>query len=294
MESLVQEWDVHPADSVVDRIGNTGPRPLRQHEYCELDIEQPDKSATARSGETNGRNVDEAWLDATTDSVDGYTAVDDGGSGRHEWAYTRVARDGEKIGTQFVHGMKTCIVVRRRTSDRISTVATNPERVGLNTLQYQQSRRKKYVTSGCLCCTFVLKPVIAEFNGYHSDENMVEVVKDMVVENTRVSQLSLGLSINRKLRSDETASKQLMGQLMAHAFRSASGGAINQTSKKPSMRLQMGHDDLAGSRHWWRWLAYGLFSKRARALSSLEDLSLISIGRIAEEDVEAFSAILNS
>ncbi|KAE9264082.1 hypothetical protein PF008_g32200, partial [Phytophthora fragariae] len=65
--------------------------------------------------------ADEAWLDATTDSVDDYAAVDSSGvtdrkhvasesldgcdqRGRREWAYIRVARDGVKDGTQFVHG----------------------------------------------------------------------------------------------------------------------------------------------------------------------------------------------
>ncbi|EGZ08202.1 hypothetical protein PHYSODRAFT_288819, partial [Phytophthora sojae] len=39
---------------------------------------QVSNSALGSERETNGRNVDEAWLDAATDSVDGYTAVDDG------------------------------------------------------------------------------------------------------------------------------------------------------------------------------------------------------------------------
>ncbi|KAF4028385.1 hypothetical protein GN244_ATG19942 [Phytophthora infestans] len=69
---------------------------------------------------------------------------------------------------------------------------------------------------------------------------------------------------------------------------------VNQSTRKFEMLLEMDPDDPTTSRHWWRWLAYALFSKRARACSALESLALSQIGGMSVSDVEAFSAILTS
>jgi len=46
--------------------------------------------------------------------------------------------------------------------------------------------------------------------------------------------------------------------------------------------------------NYWKWLAYGLFSKRARTFSSLESLSLIRIARMCRVEMEAFAALVAS
>ncbi|KAG1702309.1 hypothetical protein DVH05_010098 [Phytophthora capsici] len=46
--------------------------------------------------------------------------------------------------------------------------------------------------------------------------------------------------------------------------------------------------------HWWQWIAYAFFSKRARTLSSLEGLSLKNIERMTTAEMEAFCGILTS
>ncbi|KAF1781003.1 hypothetical protein GQ600_15856 [Phytophthora cactorum] len=44
----------------------------------------------------------------------------------------------------------------------------------------------------------------------------------------------------------------------------------------------------------WKWLAYGLFSKRARAYSALESAALNQIDALSDVDMEAFLSVLNS
>ncbi|KAE9311582.1 hypothetical protein PF008_g20180 [Phytophthora fragariae] len=68
--------------------------------------------------------------------------------------------------------------------------------------------------------------------------------------------------------------------------------AVSRTTSKLSLRLQMREDQ--DSVKWWKWLAYGLFSKQARARSSIESLAFISIRSMSTEDVEAFAAVLSS
>ncbi|EGZ08192.1 hypothetical protein PHYSODRAFT_319063 [Phytophthora sojae] len=69
--------------------------------------------------------------------------------------------------------------------------------------------------------------------------------------------------------------------------------ATSQTTKRLSMQLEMDLDDNS-SVHWWKWLAYALFSKRAKACSAVEALALISIRSMSVEDIEAFAAVLVS
>lgn len=68
----------------------------------------------------------------------------------------------------------------------------------------------------------------------------------------------------------------------------------NQATSKLSLRLRMDLDDPVSSREWWKWLAYGIFSKRAQSQSRLETLALVSISCMRVEDMEAFSAILDA
>ncbi|KAJ8574753.1 hypothetical protein ON010_g4460 [Phytophthora cinnamomi] len=69
--------------------------------------------------------------------------------------------------------------------------------------------------------------------------------------------------------------------------------ATSQTTKKLSMQLEMDMDG-DSSVHWWKWLAYALFSRRSQAHSAVEVLALISIRSMSVEDIEAFAAVLAS
>ncbi|KAL3670235.1 hypothetical protein V7S43_004548 [Phytophthora oleae] len=70
--------------------------------------------------------------------------------------------------------------------------------------------------------------------------------------------------------------------------------AVNQTTKNLSMLLEMNPEEPILSEHWWKWLAYSLFSKRARASSALESLAFLRIGSMSIPDIQAFSSILES
>ncbi|KAF1779760.1 hypothetical protein GQ600_22310 [Phytophthora cactorum] len=69
---------------------------------------------------------------------------------------------------------------------------------------------------------------------------------------------------------------------------------INHMTKNLSIALELEPDSDTESRHWWRWLAYGLFSHRARKHSILEHLALDSIIHLSVEDVDNFAAVLSS
>ncbi|KAL3670810.1 hypothetical protein V7S43_003996 [Phytophthora oleae] len=66
---------------------------------------------------------------------------------------------------------------------------------------------------------------------------------------------------------------------------------INQTAKKFSIRAEK--RTIMGGKPW-KWIAYGLFSKRAPAYSTLEYAALNQIDSLTDLDVEAFVAVLNS
>ncbi|KAK1941292.1 hypothetical protein P3T76_007158 [Phytophthora citrophthora] len=70
--------------------------------------------------------------------------------------------------------------------------------------------------------------------------------------------------------------------------------AVNQTTKNLSMLLEMNPEEPIMSGHWWKWLAYSLFSKRARTSSALESLAFLRIGSMSISDIHAFSTILES
>ncbi|KAG7381437.1 hypothetical protein PHYPSEUDO_006015 [Phytophthora pseudosyringae] len=83
--------------------------------------------------------------------------------------------------------------------------------------------------------------------------------------------------------------------MSSHSFEAmCSAIVVNQTTSKLSMLLEMDPEEPATSQHWWRWLAYALFSKRTRASSSLESLALLRIGSMSIADIEAFSSVLAS
>eukprot|EP00644_Phytophthora_capsici_P003895 jgi/Phyca11/564570/estExt2_Genewise1.C_PHYCAscaffold_150300 len=69
---------------------------------------------------------------------------------------------------------------------------------------------------------------------------------------------------------------------------------VNQTTRNLSMLLEISPEEPIRSGHWWKWLAYSLFSKRARASSAVESLAFLRIGSMSISDIHAFSTILES
>lgn len=65
--------------------------------------------------------------------------------------------------------------------------------------------------------------------------------------------------------------------------------AVNKTTRDLSIQLRT---NLATSAAWWQWLAYAMFSPRARASSVLESLTLTSITSLSVADMTAFAAML--
>ncbi|KAG1702308.1 hypothetical protein DVH05_010097 [Phytophthora capsici] len=66
---------------------------------------------------------------------------------------------------------------------------------------------------------------------------------------------------------------------------------LTQTTKKLSIKMSPKAKD---RRDWWKWLAYGCFSERARTHSSLETLILTDIEDMSVVDMGDFSAVLSS
>lgn len=66
---------------------------------------------------------------------------------------------------------------------------------------------------------------------------------------------------------------------------------INQTTKKITMRAEK--RTISGEDKWM-WLAYGLFSKRARAFSALEVFYLNQIDSLDASEVKALSDVMHS
>ncbi|KAG3082220.1 hypothetical protein PC121_g6187 [Phytophthora cactorum] len=69
---------------------------------------------------------------------------------------------------------------------------------------------------------------------------------------------------------------------------------VGQTVKNLSMILLFGEYAGTSSEDWWKYIAYGFFSKRARDRSSLESLALVNIPTLVIEDMEGFPAIANA
>ncbi|KAG7378876.1 hypothetical protein PHYPSEUDO_009412 [Phytophthora pseudosyringae] len=68
----------------------------------------------------------------------------------------------------------------------------------------------------------------------------------------------------------------------------------SQTTKRLSLSLWLDPKDANNSATRWKWLAYALFSKQARASSALESLTLSSIGSMSIADMEAFATVLTA
>ncbi|KAG6961957.1 hypothetical protein JG687_00007412 [Phytophthora cactorum] len=69
---------------------------------------------------------------------------------------------------------------------------------------------------------------------------------------------------------------------------------VNPMTKVFSVDLEIEPDNDRESRHWWRWLAYGLLSNRACRHAIVEDLVLESVGHLRVKDVDNFAAVMSS
>lgn len=68
---------------------------------------------------------------------------------------------------------------------------------------------------------------------------------------------------------------------------------VAQTTKALTLLLEVDPVDQGVSGHWWKWLAYALFSRRVRSCSSITHLTLDSVGRLSTQDAEIFTAMLS-
>lgn len=64
----------------------------------------------------------------------------------------------------------------------------------------------------------------------------------------------------------------------------------NQMTEKIALSLEEAPDDFSS---WYAWMAYGIFTKRARTYSSLDDV-ILTVGSMSEEDVAPVGRILAS
>ncbi|KAG7378875.1 hypothetical protein PHYPSEUDO_009411 [Phytophthora pseudosyringae] len=67
---------------------------------------------------------------------------------------------------------------------------------------------------------------------------------------------------------------------------------LTQTTRKLTLRMNL--NDQKDRRNWWKWLAYGCFSERARTRSALEKLVLTDVDDMNIVDMDAFSTVVSS
>ncbi|KAG1707078.1 hypothetical protein DVH05_026274 [Phytophthora capsici] len=190
------------------------------------------------------------------------------------------------------------------------------------------------VQPGGLRCTFVLSEVNADLKEYEYHSIGFEVMMTMqqlIHDNVWFSRLSLSLKFDHE---GTWLRKEVVGQLLASFFTSTrrSNESLIQYSEPDddALRIRQQVDHLSvepvgqtrndmeaicsaaiqsqtvreleliytaysnDSVHWWKWIAYAFFSKRARALSSLKGLALKGIQKMTTAEIEAFCGILTS
>ncbi|GMF50969.1 unnamed protein product [Phytophthora fragariaefolia] len=70
--------------------------------------------------------------------------------------------------------------------------------------------------------------------------------------------------------------------------------ALNQTTQRLTAWVSLMGSEPDRTSIWWKWMAYGCFSKRAQTHSALQSLELNDVGSMTLADVEAFLSILDS
>ncbi|OWZ07966.1 hypothetical protein PHMEG_00019564 [Phytophthora megakarya] len=181
-------------------------------------------------------------------------------------------------------------------------------------------------------CSFVLEPMIAEFGHDAVDEDTANILETLVLENVWFSSVSLTIDLPEALASNARLRKLVLGKLTSRLFDSTRRckdiglNHINCNNQSKQLQLDridlrarflqppvfealysamihnqvasevsfLGMMDVYDRITWWKWLAYALFSNRARAYSSCERVSMTWISRMATADIEAFSSVLVS
>ncbi|KAK1942846.1 hypothetical protein P3T76_005483 [Phytophthora citrophthora] len=196
-----------------------------------------------------------------------------------------------------------------------------------NIIREEWRDQEKKSESGLIRCTFVLEPVILDLLGVRLSSKMIQAVEQLVQNNLCVSELKrVRLELTKDLWDDDLEAMKTFGQLFNGLFNRnspvlgpepnhlqlehvqllcpasmkaadfvalASAMAVNQSVKKLELQLIPQSGAQISTRHWWTWLAYALFSKRAQA-SLLESVEITKIYSMPMADVEKFVDVLES
>ncbi|KAG3010133.1 hypothetical protein JG687_00014087 [Phytophthora cactorum] len=200
--------------------------------------------------------------------------------------------------------------------------------------RYFKAEGSKEVARGSLRCTFALEPMIADVQVVQSIAKTAGTLERLLFNNVWFSLLSVRAKCaegdqaasliafrqlmiavfdgarrgpelsNTKYRSLASSAKPLqLGSLVLHNDLALdpletealfSAAVLNQTTQKLSVWVDLMSHDQPKTNFWWKWLAYGCFSKRARTHSALQSLDLGHVGSISIADVETFLAIVDS
>ncbi|KAG1687841.1 hypothetical protein DVH05_004572 [Phytophthora capsici] len=190
------------------------------------------------------------------------------------------------------------------------------------------------VQPGGLRCSFVLSAVNAYLKDFPPCSirlDMATKMQQLISENVWFSQIIVKLDFNSKVTR---VKKEVFGRLLASFFGSTHRLNESPTQLREagngtsSIRQQLDHLSIyldkpsrhdmeavysaaignqtvreleliynrnpIDSVHWWQWIAYAFFSKRARTYSSLEGLAIRKIEKMTTAEVEAFCGILTS
>ncbi|KAG7379590.1 hypothetical protein PHYPSEUDO_008435 [Phytophthora pseudosyringae] len=199
--------------------------------------------------------------------------------------------------------------------------------------RYYQKGDQKEAQRGSIRCTFALEPMVADVQDVTSVAKTAGTLERLLFNNVWFSLLSvrakgeegdqsdsliafrqLMIAVfdgarrgpelsNTRYRSITSSVKPLqLGSLVLHTDLALdpleiealfSAAVLNQTTQKLSVWVDMSREQQK-SNNWWKWLAYGCFSKRARTHSALQSLDLSHVSSISVADVEMFLAIVDS
>ncbi|KAL3664419.1 hypothetical protein V7S43_010742 [Phytophthora oleae] len=200
--------------------------------------------------------------------------------------------------------------------------------------RYQKSEGDKSCRNGSIRVTFVLEPMVADIQEVESIAKTAGILERLLFNNVWFSLLSVRAKCsqgdqdnsliafrqlmiavfdgarrgpelsNTKYRSHANSAKPLqLGSLVLHTDLALdpletealfSALVLNQTTHKLLVGMGLTVHEQQNANNWWKWLAYGCFSKRARTHSALQTLEIGHIGSLSVSDVETFLAIVDS
>ncbi|EGZ08255.1 hypothetical protein PHYSODRAFT_306258 [Phytophthora sojae] len=184
--------------------------------------------------------------------------------------------------------------------------------------------QRRGVEAGAMRCSFVLRPLVAEFTEFQITPRLVRALEHLMKRGTRFSQIqALDLDLDDATELDAQLGRLTLAQLFRALFGTAdneprrarhqitslsvycdstmkkkdfealcSALVANQTTRDLHLRLNMESNSQVRPAHWWMWLAYGLFSKQARTLSKLETLTISGLHSMSVADMNAFAKVL--